>query len=132
MLQRRSAQLITAYYEAAMWQSVRGLLPNVRLVGCLFHYSQALYRPTCQPAIHQSTRKLHMISTNITKQIQALSERWIYNALGRLGMRRWHTWLSWAGATDNNKILRTHPPQVSSTEENLPRHTRRTLAQLKV
>ena len=32
---------------------------------------------------------------------------------------------------DNNKILRTHPSQVSSTEENLPRHTRRTLAQLR-
>ena len=30
-------------------------------------------------------------------------------------------------ARDNNKILRTHPPQVSSTEENLPRHSRRTL-----
>ena len=34
-------------------------------------------------------------------------------------------------ARDNNKILRTHPPQVSSTEENLPRHTRCTLAQLR-
>ena len=34
-------------------------------------------------------------------------------------------------ARDNNKIQRTHPPQVSSTEENLPRHTRRTLAQLR-
>ena len=34
-------------------------------------------------------------------------------------------------ARDNNKILRTHPPQVSSTEENLPRHTCRTLAQLR-
>ena len=34
-------------------------------------------------------------------------------------------------ARDNNKILRTHPPQVSSTEENLHRHTRRTLAQLR-
>ena len=34
-------------------------------------------------------------------------------------------------ARDNNKILRTHPPQVSNTEENLPRHTRRTLAQLR-
>ena len=34
-------------------------------------------------------------------------------------------------ARDNNKTLRTHPPQVSSTEENLPRHTRRTLAQLR-
>ena len=32
---------------------------------------------------------------------------------------------------DNNKILCTRPPQVSSTEENLPRHTRRTLAQLR-
>ena len=34
-------------------------------------------------------------------------------------------------ARDNNKILHTHPPQVSSTEDNLPRHTRRTLAQLR-
>ena len=34
-------------------------------------------------------------------------------------------------ARDDNKILRTHPPRVSSTEENLPRHTRRTLAQLR-
>ena len=34
-------------------------------------------------------------------------------------------------ARDNNKILRTHPPQVSSTEENLPQHTCRTLAQLR-
>ena len=34
-------------------------------------------------------------------------------------------------ARDNNKILRTHPPQVSSTEENLPRHTYRTIAQLR-
>ena len=34
-------------------------------------------------------------------------------------------------ARDNNKLLRTHPPQVSSTEENILRHTRRTLAQLR-
>ena len=34
-------------------------------------------------------------------------------------------------ARDNNKLLRTHPPQVSSTDENLPRHRRRTLAQQK-
>ena len=34
-------------------------------------------------------------------------------------------------AARDNKILRTHPPQVRSTEENLPRHTRRTLAQLR-
>ena len=34
-------------------------------------------------------------------------------------------------ARDNNKILRTHPSQVSSTEANLPRHTRPTLALLR-
>ena len=44
MLPRRSVQIITSDYEAAMWQSARGLLPNIRLVGCLFHYCQALYR----------------------------------------------------------------------------------------
>ena len=34
-------------------------------------------------------------------------------------------------ARDNNKILRTLPLQIISTEENSPRHTRRTLAQLR-
>ena len=34
-------------------------------------------------------------------------------------------------ARDNNKILRTLPLQVISTEENSPRHTRRTLAQIR-
>ena len=34
-------------------------------------------------------------------------------------------------ARDNNKILRTQPLQVSSTEENLPRHTLHTIAQLR-
>ena len=34
-------------------------------------------------------------------------------------------------ARNNNKILLTHQPQVSSTEENLPRHTHCTLAQLR-
>ena len=42
-----------------------------------------------------------------------------------------HTYKYCLAARDNNKILRTHPPQVSSTEENLPRHTCRTLAQLR-
>ena len=54
MMQRRSVQLITADYEAAMWQSVRGLLPNVRLVGCLFHYSQAIYRQIQALGLQQS------------------------------------------------------------------------------
>ena len=34
-------------------------------------------------------------------------------------------------ARDNNKIFRTHLLQVSSSGKNLPRHTRRTLAQLR-
>ena len=39
-----NVQLITADFEVAMWQSVRATMPGVRLVGCLFHYCQALYR----------------------------------------------------------------------------------------
>ena len=37
-------KIITSDFEAAVWQSIRGLLPNVRLVGCLFHYTHALLR----------------------------------------------------------------------------------------
>ena len=44
LIGRHNVQIMTADFEAAMWQSVRGLLPGVRLVGCLFHYCQALYR----------------------------------------------------------------------------------------
>ena len=51
----------------------------------------------------------------------------------KANMRDIHTSIAFQplAARDNYKILRTHPPQVSSTEENLPRHTRRTLAQLR-
>ena len=48
-------------------------------------------------------------------------------------MRHIHTSIvSWHLATrGNNKILRTRPPHTSSSEERLPRLTRRTLAQLR-
>ena len=59
-----------------------------------------------------------------------------YASLGKFGHLRVRS-LVWEARAfvlvprNSNKILRTHPPQVSSTKENLPRHTRRTLAQLR-
>ena len=41
-LREHQVKIITSDFEAAVWQSIRGLLPNVRIVGCLFHYTQAL------------------------------------------------------------------------------------------
>ena len=35
---------VTCDFEAVVWQSIRGLLPNIRLVGCRFQYTQALLR----------------------------------------------------------------------------------------
>ena len=51
----------------------------------------------------------------------------------KANMRNIHTSIvsQHLAARDNNKILHTHPLQVSSTEENLSRHMRRTLAQLR-
>ena len=43
-LLEHQVKIITSDFETAVWQSIRGLLPNVRLVGCLFHYTQALLR----------------------------------------------------------------------------------------
>ena len=38
-LREHQVKIITSDFEAAVWQSIRGLLPNVRIVGCLFHYN---------------------------------------------------------------------------------------------
>ena len=39
-----AVQQVTADFETAVWQSIRALFPNVKLSGCLFHFSQAIYR----------------------------------------------------------------------------------------
>ena len=51
----------------------------------------------------------------------------------KANMRHIHTYIvpRHLATKGNNKILRTPPPHTSSSEERLPRLTRRTLAQLK-
>ena len=82
--------------------------------------SQRLMKPTTFNNSRYTTNILIAPCTVTTADIKA-------------NMRDIHTTIVSQHLTvrDNNKILRTHPPQVSSTEENLPRHTRRTLAQLR-
>ena len=50
----------------------------------------------------------------------------------KANMRHIHTSIisMYLATRGNNKILRTPPPHISSSEETLSRHTRRTLAQL--
>ena len=43
LLGQPCVQIVTSDFEAALWQSVRGVMPHVRLVGSLFHYTQAMY-----------------------------------------------------------------------------------------
>ena len=35
---------ITLYFEKAIWNALRQVLPNVKLMGCSFHITQALWR----------------------------------------------------------------------------------------
>jgi len=37
-------QRVVADFEAATWQAVRQVLPGLEIRGCLFHYTQAIYR----------------------------------------------------------------------------------------
>ena len=39
LLGQPCVQIVTSDFEVALWQSVRGVMPHVRLVGCLFHYT---------------------------------------------------------------------------------------------
>ena len=44
LLGQLCVQIVTYDFEAALLQSVRGVMPHVRLVGYLFHCTHALYR----------------------------------------------------------------------------------------
>jgi len=37
----------TLDYEIAVWKMLRELMPNVEIVGCVFHRTQALCRKVC-------------------------------------------------------------------------------------
>ena len=40
----RKVTMVVADFEAAIWVSLRQLMPGVKLKGCLFHFCQAIYR----------------------------------------------------------------------------------------
>ena len=39
---------ITVDFEMAVWKTLRELMPNVDIMGCVFHWTQALWRKVCQ------------------------------------------------------------------------------------
>ena len=39
---------ITVDFEMAVWKTLRELMPNVNIMGCVFHWTQALWRKVCQ------------------------------------------------------------------------------------
>ena len=51
LLGQPCVQIVTSDFEAALWQSV---IPHVHLVGCLFHYTHALYRQIQALGLQQS------------------------------------------------------------------------------
>ena len=39
-----SWQTVMLDFEIAMWKSFQSVLPNVKILGCNFHFTQAVYR----------------------------------------------------------------------------------------
>ena len=39
---------ITVDFEMTVWKTLRELMPNVDIMGCVFHWTQALWRRVCQ------------------------------------------------------------------------------------
>ena len=94
--------------------------------------SHPLYRYTTQNTSQQLMKPTTFNNSRYTTNIPT-DPCTVTTADIKTNMRDIHTSIvsQHLDARDNNKILRAHPPQVSRTEDNLPRHMRRTLAQLR-
>ncbi|XP_033095927.1 uncharacterized protein LOC117100370, partial [Anneissia japonica] len=58
-------------YESPVWQAIRQILPGVTMTGCLFHYTQAVFRKVQEFGLQQAYRfdaATHMI----IRQLMAL------------------------------------------------------------
>ena len=120
----------------------RLFMSRLALIANPLHASQVRQKAQ-YPSHPLYTYTTHNTSQRLKKPTTFYNSRYITNiptdpctvttADIKANMRDIHTTIisQHLAARDNNKILRTHPPQVSSTEEDLPRHTRRTLAQLR-
>ena len=54
-------------YEKAAWRAVRPVLPHVKLQGCFFHYSQAVWRRVQRLGRTSSTLYLFIVRFSLIK-----------------------------------------------------------------
>ncbi|XP_071956851.1 uncharacterized protein [Antedon mediterranea] len=57
MLPENNVVKVVADYEASIWQSIRQVLPNVEIAGCLFHYTQAIFRKVQDVGLQRAYRQ---------------------------------------------------------------------------
>ena len=83
--------------------------------------------------LHHSKAKKHYFLTTAATQQHSHRPHTVTTTDIKTNMRHIHTSIvsRHLATRGNNKILRTPPPYISSSEERLPRLTRRTLAQLR-
>lgn len=43
---------ITVDFEVAMWKAIQKVLPNTTLMGCVFHWTQAIWRKVCKTSLN--------------------------------------------------------------------------------
>ena len=76
LLPSTAVKQVTLDFECAVWKVLRQLLPDIELLGCIFHWTQALWRKVSFKILFRFQRNKDL--RRVPLKVRAISAKFVY------------------------------------------------------